>query len=117
MDERRYNRRYNVFITPLKCTEAESGAEVKILDISRDGISILLKERVFKGHEVHLEITLPEDDIPLFIKGEVAWVIKASEGDNTEYSAGIKIVDLNKCDTDRLIHYIHTNHHHSSRED
>ena len=111
MDDRRYNRRYNVFVDPLVCAKADDDVKVKIVDISRNGICINIMERVYSGQEIHLEITIPEDDIPLFIKGEIAWVIKESDDNPPEYSAGIDMGSLNKCDRDRLIHYIHSNHH------
>ena len=107
--EHRDHTRYNVFISPPSCLNSDSeNAKVDIQDISCSGIKICTDERLIKGDSIDLEIIVPEDDIPMFVGGEVAWVIKDMKLDNT-YNAGVRLTNVNECDKKRLIKYIHKN--------
>ncbi|MFC1480389.1 PilZ domain-containing protein [Candidatus Omnitrophota bacterium] len=98
--------RYNVYMNPISCSKCDrQDVSVDISDISCSGIGISTNERLIKGENIELEITIPEDGIPMFITGEVAWVTKDPDADNV-YNAGVRLTNINLCDKDRLIKYI-----------
>jgi len=107
--EQRDQTRYNVFLSPPSCLNSDSeGTKIDIQDISCSGIKICTNERLIKGDSINLEIIVPEDDIPMFVGGEVSWVIRDTDVDNT-YNAGVSLTRVNECDKKRLVKYINEN--------
>jgi len=105
-EEKRDYRRFNVFTRPLDCARCDSNdVKVDISDISCSGIGINTNERLGKGDRVELEIRIPDDDIPMFIVGEVAWVMDHPTVERM-YSAGIKLASISRCDKERLLTFI-----------
>jgi hypothetical protein len=109
--EKRQNKRYGVSFRPLSCSEMDCvSSEVTINDISTGGIGITTRGRLVKDQKVELEINLPDDDIPVFFVGEVAWVKKNGFGNDDPgretIQSGIKILKMSKCDRERIILYI-----------
>ena len=109
VNEQRDHIRYNVFLSPPSCLNSDSeNNKVDIHDISCSGIKIRTDERLIKGDSIDLEIIVPEDDIPMFVGGEIAWVIKDTDFENT-YNAGVRLIKVNDCDKKRLVKYINEN--------
>lgn len=105
-NNKRDHTRYNVFLAPPACSKSDSeNTKVDIHDISCAGIKICTNERLIKGDSIDLEIVMPEDDIPMFVGGEIAWVIKDPGFENT-YNAGVILTMVNDCDRGRLVKYI-----------
>ena len=108
-NEKRNYSRYNVFFDPPSCSKSDSeDSKIDIRDISCSGIKICTDERLIKGDMIDLEIVIPSDDIPLFILGEVVWVVKDPGFDKT-YNAGVRLKKVNDFDHKRLVGYIHSN--------
>ena len=107
--EKRDYSRYNVFLERPSCSRSDSeGSRIDIRDISCAGIRICTDERLIKGDMIDLEIVIPSDDIPMFVAGEVVWVVKDPGFDKT-YNAGIRLKKFNEFDRKRLVGYIHAN--------
>jgi hypothetical protein len=76
-----------------------------ISDVSGSGIGIVAKEKLTEGETMHLELSIPGDDIPMFVVGKVTWVVKDKKDENT-YRAGVRLTKLNRADKERLMKYI-----------
>lgn len=106
-EDKRDYARFNASITPLSCAKGEECQNISVMikDVSGSGVGILTNERLSCGDKVNLELRIPKDDIPLFVTGEVAWVVRHENVDNV-YNAGVRWVKLNRIDKNRLIHYL-----------
>ncbi|NQT33399.1 MAG: PilZ domain-containing protein [Candidatus Omnitrophica bacterium] len=105
-EDRRCHKRYKAFVHPPRSRDL-SGGKVDIQDISFEGLHIAIDKELGKGETVDLEIFIPQDDIPMFISGVVAWS-KQDAAIAARFNAGLKLLKINKCDKDRLRTYIHT---------
>lgn len=107
--EKRDYSRYNVFFDPPSCARTDSeDSKIDIRDLSCSGIRICTDERLIKGDMIDLEIVISSDDIPLFVMGEVVWVVKDA-GIADTYNAGVRLKKVNDFDHKRLVGYIHSN--------
>lgn len=108
MQDKRDYKRYNIFLESVSCSRSEKeDIEVNVSDLSCSGLGIDIKEKLSKDDSIELELFVPDDDIPMFIEGVVAWVNKNA---NTEesYQAGVKITRINRYDKDRLAKYLYS---------
>jgi Tfp pilus assembly protein PilZ len=104
-DKRDYTR-FNASVTPICCEKGEcQNISIMVKDVSGSGIGILTNERLSCGDKIKLELRIPQDDIPLFVTGEVAWVLRHKNVENV-YNAGVKWVKMNRVDKSRLINYL-----------
>ena len=79
---------------------------VDIMNLSPGGIGISSVNRLHEGDVIELEVKVPGDDIPLFVKGEVVWV-KQDNSKSDMYKAGIKLTKMEAADKKRLIKFLH----------
>ena len=104
-DKRGYAR-YNVFMSPFYCSKCDSeDINVDINDVSCSGIGISINEKISRGDKIELKLIIPEDDIPMFISGEITWVTRHPDMDDY-FNAGVRLININHCDRERLIKYI-----------
>ncbi|MBU1061416.1 MAG: PilZ domain-containing protein [Candidatus Omnitrophica bacterium] len=75
-------------------------------DISEGGVSFILYERLAKGTRLDLEIQVPFDSMPIFVKGDVAWIRQVSEEHAKTFEVGITFIDVDEKDQRRLKVYI-----------
>ena len=107
-ENKRKDKRYAAFIRPLDCSGAgNERCKVEIADISTGGVGVRADGKMIRGDMVELEIGLPDDNIPIFLAGEVIWVSK--DVHMNKYQAGIKFIKLSSCDRERIISYIKKN--------
>ncbi|MGB3242634.1 MAG: PilZ domain-containing protein [Candidatus Omnitrophota bacterium] len=105
-EDKRDYRRCNALLTPVSCEKSECQTiSIMIKDVSGSGMGILTSEKLCCGDQVNLELRIPKDDIPLFVIGEVAWTVKHKKMENV-YSTGVKWVNLNCIDKNRLINHL-----------
>ena len=67
-----------------------------------------LTYKLVKGEKIELEVKIPNDDIPMFVGGEVAWVSR-QKGKEGYYRVGVRLSNINRLDKDRLVKFIHSN--------
>ena len=104
-DKRDYTR-CSVFLAPLSCERSDrESAQMTISDVSGSGIGIVTNEKVKEGETIDLELSIPGDDIPIFVAGKITWVVKDKKDENT-YRAGVNLINLNRTDKARLMKYI-----------
>lgn len=109
MENKRGYNRYNITLEPLSCSRSEKDdVKIDINDLSFSGMGISTSETLSKGDKIELELTIPGDDIPMFIEGEVAWVNRKPDEDNV-CQAGIRLSKINCHDKDRLARYLNSN--------
>ncbi|MDP8299403.1 MAG: PilZ domain-containing protein [Candidatus Tantalella remota] len=108
-DKRRYMR-YNVFLQHFKCLNCDSeDSVIDISDISCTGLGISTTDQLYSGDKMDLEIIFPQDDVPMFITGEIAWAYLENNSEG-RYTAGVKFSKISHCDKKRLVRYIQTSH-------
>lgn len=108
MDDKRVNIRYNVYMNPISCSKADcTRTKVEISDISSEGLGITTDRRFTRGDRIELEMLVPGDDIPMFVKGEIAWIVK-DKSSVEKYRAGVRINNIHKSDKNRIIKYLHS---------
>jgi uncharacterized protein (TIGR02266 family) len=100
-EERRSSERIRVEMWVEESTERELYFQ-RGANISAGGIFL---ERTIPhplGTVVNLQFTLPEDTLPIRVKGEIVNVGEAS----TELGMGIKFLELNEVDRKRILDFI-----------
>ena len=106
MEEKRGERRFSALSFPFFCSRCESDdVEVNISDISCSGLKISTNEKMFKDGRIKLEIILPADDIPMFVKAIVKWVKKDPDSEGV-YNVGIHLDDLKPYNKEKLVKHI-----------
>jgi c-di-GMP-binding flagellar brake protein YcgR len=109
MGEKRTSKRFPIFSEMLSCSITEQGCvRVDVVDMSSGGIGITVGQRLAKSDVLQLEIKVPGDDIPMFVRGEVAWVEK--DENNDRYKAGIVLTKIERSDKVRLVKFLDNNH-------
>ncbi len=75
-------------------------------DISEGGLSINGEKPFIQGQHVEMSIVLPQYNVPVTFLTEVMRAGSFFEMGKTMYSAGVKILALNREDMDRLMKYV-----------
>jgi c-di-GMP-binding flagellar brake protein YcgR len=75
-------------------------------DLSAGGIKIEVKEPIKPSTLLWLEIKLPSENDPLEAKGEVIWQEKIITTENDRYEMGIKFLEMDLNDRNRLSKYL-----------
>ncbi len=110
-DKRSYTR-YAVFLGKWTCSKISLSCAngpytmITVDNVSGSGLGVTSHEKLAKGESVELELVFPGDDIPIFVKGRVAWVRKDPDVGNL-YHAGVHFTKIHTYDKKRLIKYLH----------
>ena len=75
-------------------------------DISEAGVSFVIYERLSKGMHLDLQIQVPFDSMPIFIKGKVAWIRGIGEEHTKTFEVGVAFIEADEKDHKRLKMYI-----------
>ena len=75
-------------------------------DISEGGARFIIYERLMKGTKLDIQLEVPFDSMPLFVKGEVAWIKKIGEENSKTFEVGVAFEGINQNDHKRLKMYI-----------
>ncbi|MDD3089065.1 MAG: PilZ domain-containing protein [Candidatus Omnitrophica bacterium] len=106
MSDKRSQRRFNMFADLVTCSiSSVPGQAIGVADISSGGLGITTTRKLQKGDRVHIEIRLTGDGIPIFVSGEIKWVVK-EEGTGT-FKSGVHITHIEKNDRMRLVRFLH----------
>ncbi|MFH1878986.1 MAG: PilZ domain-containing protein [Candidatus Omnitrophota bacterium] len=109
MNNKREYLRYNIFLEDMECFDSgNKNKKLDISDISCSGLGIISNDKLVKGEKIELEVKIPNDDIPMFVGGEVAWVSR-QKGKEGYYRVGVRLSNINRLDKDRLVKFIHSN--------
>jgi len=84
------------------CTEDQIVSK----DISEGGISFIVYERLPKWTRLDMQIQVPFDSMPIFVKGKVVWVKKVTGAPTKAFEAGVIFSEVDPKDQKRLKTYI-----------
>ena len=80
--------------------------KLKINNFSRGGLGIVSDNPLSKESDVEIEFSIPGDNIPITVTGEIAWA-SAQPTDGKLYKSGIKLKKINNTDRGRVLNYIY----------
>lgn len=86
--------------------EPRTGDQIVGKDISEGGACFIAYERLPVGTILDIQLEFPFDSMPIFAKGEVAWIKKLSEEHAATFEVGISFNEVNPQDKKRLKMYI-----------
>jgi len=75
-------------------------------DLSAGGVKVEVTESIKPNTVLWMEIALPNEADPLQAKGEVVWQEKISTTENIRYEMGIKFLEMDLNDRNRLSKYL-----------
>jgi len=107
MEEKRSYNRHNSQNLDISCLRCDSSdVAVKLINMSLTGFQIQIHQKLRVGDLIKLEVTHPDDGIPIFLMGEIMWVQRhqAVEG---LCNAGVRLKEISPLDKNRLISIIH----------
>src|SRR3989338_4257692 len=67
-------------------------------DISEGGARFIVYERLMKGTKLDIQLEVPFDSMPIFAKGEVAWIRKIGEENSKTFEVGVIFKDIGQSD-------------------
>ena len=105
MGEKRKFMRFNVLMDAI-CKRGESLGKLKINNFSREGVGVLSHESLCEGDNVQIELSIPGDNMPVLVGGEVTWSI-SPDADNRQHRSGIRFKDIKNSDRSRILGYIY----------
>jgi hypothetical protein len=105
MKEKRDTARFNVVDSELSCRLCRENGQADVFDISGCGLGMVTDERLQAGEMVELEIMVPGDDIPIFVRAEVSWTSKNRKIEG-KYSNGLCLRTIHSSDKKRLLRFI-----------
>ncbi|MFC1480390.1 PilZ domain-containing protein [Candidatus Omnitrophota bacterium] len=104
--DKREHIRYKIVLVPLRCSKAgHEDVNIDITDISYGGLGIVTDEKLDKTDSIDLEISLPGDNVPMFVTGEVVWISQDPDTDDA-YKAGVKLTRISHADRKRLVRHL-----------
>ncbi|MFC1509062.1 PilZ domain-containing protein [Candidatus Omnitrophota bacterium] len=74
--------------------------------ISEGGVSFTVYEKLTKGTKLDMQIQVPFDSMPMFIKAKVVWIKKATEELGKAFEIGVEFLEVDPRDKKRLKLYI-----------
>ena len=105
MEEKRKYMRFNVLLDAL-CKTGGALKKLTISNFSREGIGALSEIKIPKGEAVEIELSIPGDNIPVVVSGQIAWA--SSQSDKSEsFKYGIKLDSIDGSDRGRVLNYIY----------
>jgi len=105
MGEKRKYMRFNVFMDALR-RKADGADKLKVSNFSREGMGVISREPFKEGDDVNIELTIPGDNIPVILEGQIAWT-KDPETDNFQYRGGVRFKKIANGDRSRILEYIY----------
>ena len=75
-------------------------------DISEGGVCFTVYERLLKGTKLDIQVRVPFDSMPIFVKGKVVWVRKVGGEHSKTFEAGVIFSEVDPKDQKRLKTYI-----------
>ncbi len=102
-------RKFMRFDAPINIEYNFSGKKIKKLaiskNISRKGINIFLAEKLNPGIKLELQLSIPDEIIPIFAIGRLIWIKKIDNQSKNRFSAGIAIEKMAPFDLNTALQY------------
>ena len=68
-------------------------------------MGVLTREALTKGDDIEIELTIPGDNVPVLLEGEIAWASDPMAGD--QHKGGIRVKKMDNNDRGRILEYIY----------
>lgn len=102
-------RKFMRFDAPINIEYNFSRKKIKKLaiskDISRKGINIFLAEKLNPGIKLELQLSIPDEIIPIFAIGRLIWIKKINNQSKNRFSAGLVIEKIAPFDLNTALRY------------
>jgi c-di-GMP-binding flagellar brake protein YcgR len=105
-EEKRRYIRFNMFLDAFLRTKG-SNKKTRIKDFSREGMGIASEDFISSGEEVELEFTIPGDNIPIVVTGQIAWTSGQEEERSSEYRSGVLLDKISNSDRGKILDFIY----------
>lgn len=105
MGEKRKFMRFNVLLDAI-CKKSNELSKLKINNFSREGLGVLSDGSLDLGESIQIELSIPGDNMPVLMQGEVAWTL-APGPENRRFRSGIRFKDISNADRSRILGYIY----------
>ncbi len=103
-DKRRFMR-LGAFLEGTFQTEEGKKGLIMLTNFSREGLKACINRKVDLGAIMKIEIWIPGSIIPVFAKGEAVWIKDGEQGWTYNYDAGIRILDIDQEDKQRILDF------------
>ncbi len=105
MGEKRKFMRFNVIIDAF-FNKAGEKKDLQIKNFSKEGVGVVSRHPLGSGEKIEVEMNIPGDNVPVMMRGEVAWVSPPAQ-DGCHYHGGIKLKDIGNESKAKLLEYIY----------
>ena len=75
-------------------------------DISEGGARFIVYERLMKGTKLDIQLEVPFDSMPIFVKGLIVWIRKLGEENAQTFEVGVSFIEVDPRDQKRFKTYI-----------
>lgn len=75
-------------------------------NISEGGVCFVVYERLAKGTRLDMQIQIPFDSMPIFVKGIIVWIRKLGDEHANTYEVGVLFTEVDPKDQKRFKTYI-----------
>lgn len=117
-EKRKYVRANGLLNVKYKIPTLQVEGKSLAVNISGGGIRIHVKTKLESTALpesktiIELEVTLPNDTLPIFAKGEIVWSSITNTGRKEGFfDTGIKFIEIKDYDRDRIIKYVYSQLH------
>lgn len=115
MSEKRRFLRFDVLMDAF-CHKSGQKRDLKIKNLSKEGVGVVSDYPLGTGEKVDIEMSIPGDNVPIVLQGEIAWASSPAQ-DNCHYQSGIKFRNMGNGDKARLLEYVYNRWIISSEKD
>lgn len=113
-DDKRKYLRLDAFLEGTFQTEEGKNGLIMLTNFSREGLKACLNRKVDIGKILKIEVWIPGSIIPIFAQGMALWLKKGNIEWTYLYDAGIRILEIDQEDRQRIMDYAY-NHWRNAR--
>jgi len=103
-DKRRYLR-MGAFLEGTFQTEDSKKGLIMLTNFSREGVKASINRNIAAGAVLKIEIWIPGSIVPIFASGVIVWIRPASEEWTYKYDAGLRIIEIEPDDRQRVLDF------------
>ncbi|MCK4993873.1 MAG: PilZ domain-containing protein, partial [Candidatus Omnitrophica bacterium] len=106
-DKRRFMR-LGAFLEGTFQTEVGKKGLIMLTNFSREGLKTCLNRKLDIGSILNIEIWIPGSIIPVFAQGLAVWIKKGDPDWTYPYDAGIRVVEIDQEDRERILDFAYS---------
>lgn len=105
MEDKRRFMRFGAFLEGTFQTEEGKKGLIMLTNFSREGLKACINRKVDLGVIMNIEIWIPGSIIPVFAQGVAVWIKKGDLEWTYNYDAGIRILEIEQEDRQRILDF------------